>query len=109
MSKSKVKKDDEVIILKGNDRGKTGKVKQVIEKQRIIVEGVNVQKKHLRGNPQAGKPGGIVDKELPIHISNAALLVSGKGAKKFSKVGVKFLDDGKKVRYFKANGELVDL
>ena len=103
----KIKKGDDVIVLAGKDKGKTGPVVRVIdEDDRIIVENVNVAKKHQKGNPNAGVPGGIIEKEMPIHISNVALVNSATG--KADRVGIKQLEDGRKVRYFKSNGEVLD-
>jgi large subunit ribosomal protein L24 len=102
----KIKKGDEVIVLIGKDRGKRGTVSQVIADERVVVDGVNVVKRHTKPNPQAGQPGGIVSKELPIHISNVALYNVATG--KPDRVGFKVLEDGRKVRYFKSNGETVD-
>lgn len=102
----KIKKGDEVIILIGKDRGKRGTVSAVIADERVVVDGVNVVKRHTKPNPQAGQPGGIVSKELPVHISNVALYNVATG--KPDRVGFKVLEDGRKVRYFKSNGETVD-
>lgn len=102
----KIKKGDEVIILIGKDRGKRGTVSAVITGERVVVDGVNVVKRHTKPNPQAGQPGGIVSKELPVHISNVALYNVATG--KPDRVGFKVLEDGRKVRYFKSNGETVD-
>jgi len=103
----KIKKGDDVMVLTGKDKGKTGQVTRVIdEDDRVIVENINVAKKHQRGNPNAGVPGGIIEKEMPIHISNVALVNSATG--KADRVGIKQLEDGRKVRYFKSNGEVLD-
>ena len=103
----KIKKGDNVVVLTGKDKGKTGQVVRVYdEDSRVIVENVNIVKKHQRGNPNAGVPGGIIDKEMPIHISNVALVNSATG--KADRVGIKKLEDGRKVRYFKSNGEVLD-
>ena len=103
----KIKKGDDVMVLAGKDKGKTGQVVRVIdEDDRVIVENVNVAKKHQKGNPNAGVPGGIIEKEMPIHISNVALVNSATG--KADRVGIKQLEDGRKVRYFKSNGEVLD-
>lgn len=103
----KIKKGDNVIVLTGKDKGKTGNVVRVIdENDRVVVENINVAKKHQRGNPNAGVPGGIVEMEMPLHVSNIAVVnpATGKG----DRVGIKQLDDGRKVRYFKSNGEVLD-
>ena len=103
----KIKKGDDVIVLTGKDSGKTGQVVRVFdEDDRVIVENINLVKKHQRGNPNAGVPGGIIEKEMPIHISNVALVNSATG--KADRVGFKTLEDGRKVRYFKSNGEVLD-
>lgn len=110
---SRIKKGDNVTVLTGKSKGVSGKVLRVLkDSNRVIIEGANLVKKHEKPNPQAQKPGGIVEKEAPIHISNIALalpLQKGKDAKKYSKVGFKTLESGKKVRYFKYNDELVEV
>jgi len=104
---NKIKKGDEVIVLTGKDKGKTGSVVRAIpEDDRVLVENINVVKKHTKPNPAVGAPGGIVDKTMPIHVSNVALVNPATG--KADRVGFKTLDDGRKVRYFKSNGETVD-
>ena len=104
---NKIKKGDDVIVLTGKDKGKTGQVVRVIEEDdRVIVESINMAKKHQRGNPNAGVAGGIIEKEMPIHVSNVALVNPATG--KADRVGFKQLDDGRKVRYFKSNGEVLD-
>lgn len=103
----KLKQNDEVIVLAGKDKGKQGKILKIIENKKLIVEGINRAKKHQKGNPNAGIQGGIIDKDMPIHISNVALYNSE--TKKADRVGFKFLDDGKKVRYFKSTNEVVDV
>ncbi|EIT71977.1 MULTISPECIES: 50S ribosomal protein L24 [Hydrocarboniphaga] len=102
---SKIKKGDEVIVITGRDKGRRGTVSRVLDGA-LIIEGINVVKKHTKGNPQAGISGGILDKEMPIDISNVALFNSKTG--KADKVGFKTGDDGKKVRIFKSNQALVD-
>ncbi len=101
----KLKQGDEVIVLTGKDKGKQGKVLKKIG-NRLLVEGINRAKKHQKGNPNAGIQGGIVDKDMPIDISNVGLY--NPETKKADRVGFKFLDDGKKVRYFKSTNEVVD-
>ncbi len=102
----KIKKGDDVIVLTGKDRGKRGTVVRMLE-DRVVVENVNMVKRHTKANPQRGEAGGIVDKEAPLHISNVALYnpLTGRG----DRVGIKFLEDGRKVRVFKSNGEVVDV
>ena len=102
----RIRKGDEVVVLAGRDKGKTGTVLRVLESGKVVVEGVNRTKKHQRPNPMKGITGGIVDKDLPIHVSNVALY--NPATKKADRVGVKKLDDGRKVRVFKDNGEQVD-
>ena len=100
----KIKKNDQVIVLSGADKGKTGKVLAVFPKtQRVLVEGINFIKRHQR-QTSANAPSGIIEKEAAIHVSNVALLQDGKAAK----LGYKFLDDGRKVRYLKDSGEIID-
>jgi large subunit ribosomal protein L24 len=102
----KIKRDDEVVVITGRDKGKRGKVIKVLEKDRILVSGIQMVKKHQRPNPQAGVPGGIIEKEAPIQISNVAIF--NPATEKADRVGFKILEDGKKVRVFKSNGEVVD-
>ena len=101
---AKLKRDDEVIVLAGKDKGKTGKISTVLANGKIIIEGVNTVKKHQKPNPQAGVTGGIIEQEAPIEVSNVAILNSETG--KADRVGFR-LEDGKKVRFFKSNNELV--
>lgn len=100
----KLLKGDEVIVITGKDKGRRGTVRQVLD-GKAIVDNVNVVKKHQKGNPNAGVTGGIVDKEMPIELSN--LMVFNPTTGKGDRVGIKVLDDGKKVRIFKSNGETV--
>jgi large subunit ribosomal protein L24 len=100
----KIRKNDEVIVLVGKDKGKRGAVKQRVDAEHVIVEGVNVVKKAVRPNPMTGNTGGIVDKLMPIHVSNVALFNAATG--KADRAGVKVVD-GKKVRVYKSNGEVV--
>jgi len=102
----RIKKGDEVVVLCGRDKGKRGTVMRRADSDYLVVEGVNRVKKHQRPNPMKGITGGIVDKDLPIHVSNVALY--NPATKKADRVGVKKLDDGRKVRVFKDNGEQVD-
>ncbi len=102
---NKIRRDDEVVVLAGKDKGKQGKVlKVLIADNRVIVEGVNLVKKHTKPNPQLGIAGGIVEKEASIHVSNVAIVNPATG--KADRVGFRF-EDEKKVRFFKSNGELV--
>lgn len=100
---NKIRKGDEVIVLTGRDKGKRGTVTQRVDADHIVVEGVNVVKKHVKPNPLKGTTGGVVDKTMPIHQSNVAIFNAAAG--KADRVGVKVLADGKKVRVFKSTGE----
>ena len=103
----KIKKGDDVIVLSGKDKGKRGTVLRVVDDERVVVENVNMAKKHQKPNPQRGQPGGIVDKEMPMHVSNVGLYNPIKeGA---DRVGFKILEDGRKVRVIKSNGEVIDV
>lgn len=105
---AKLKKNDEVVVLSGKDKGKRGKVLKVFPKKHCaLVEHVNLVKKHVKPNPQLNISGGIITKEAPLDISNLALY--NPVEKKHAKVGFKVLSDGRKVRCFKSNGELVDI
>ena len=102
---AKIKRDDEVVVLAGKDKGKQGKVLKVLtDKDRVSVEGVNVVKKHQKPNPALGESGGIVEQEAAIHISNVAILNPETG--KADRVGFRF-EDGKKVRFFKSNNAII--
>ncbi|HAS15929.1 MULTISPECIES: 50S ribosomal protein L24 [Idiomarina] len=102
---AKIKRDDEVVVLAGKDKGKQGKVLKVLtDKDRVIVEGVNVVKKHQKPNPALGESGGIVEQEAAIHISNVAILNPETG--KADRVGFR-IEDGKKVRFFKSNNAII--
>jgi large subunit ribosomal protein L24 len=101
----KIKRDDEVIVIAGRDKGKRGKVVRVLDQDRLIVSGVNMVKKHQKPNPQMGVPGGIVEKEAAIQASNVAIF--NPATKKADRVGFKILENGDKVRVFKSNGEAV--
>jgi large subunit ribosomal protein L24 len=103
----KIKSGDEVIVITGKDKGKTGKVVRIIDGSKVVVENLNLAKRHTKANPMRNTPGGIVDKEMPIHISNIALF--NPLTNKADRVGIKTLEDGKKVRFFKSNQEVVDV
>lgn len=103
---NKIKKGDQVTVLTGKDRGKRGVVLRVYPDNRVVVEGINLVKRHTKPNPQAGIGGGIVEKEAPVQASNLALL--NPATQKPDRVGFKSLEDGRKVRVFKSNGEVVD-
>jgi large subunit ribosomal protein L24 len=105
VKKFKIKKGDRVVVTTGRDRGRQGEVLRVLRKEdRLVVQGVNMVKRHQR--PSAGHPGGIVDKEAPIHISNVAHIDPGSG--KPTRVGYRMLDDGRKVRFARRSGEIID-
>jgi len=104
----KLRKGDEVVVLAGKDKGKRGVVLKVMQElEKIIVENINMVKRHTKGNPTQGTPGGIIEKEMPLHISNVAIWNSI--SEKADRVGVKTLEDGQKVRFFKSNDEVVDV
>ena len=103
----KIKKGDDVVVVTGRDRSKRGTVLRIVDDEHLLVEGINRVKKHQRPNPAKGETGGIIDKEMPIHVSNVALF--NPVTKKADRVGVRQLDDGRRVRYFKSNGEVVDV
>ena len=102
----KIRKGDDVVVTTGKDKGKRGTVVRRVDADHVVVEGVNRAKKHVKPNPIKGVAGGIVDKDMPIHISNVALF--NTATKKADRVAIKVLEDGRKVRVFKSNGELVN-
>ena len=104
---NRLRRGDEVIVVAGKDKGRRGSVLRVYDDGRVLVENVNIARKHQKPNPNAGVPGGIIEKEMAIDVSNVAMFnpVTGKA----DRVGFKFLDDGRKVRVFKSNGEVVDV
>ena len=106
MAMRKIKKGDQVVVLAGKDKGKQGTVLRVID-EKVVVENINMVKKHTKANPNKGEQGGILDKEMPIDASNVAIYNPSTG--KADRVGTKILDDGRKVRYFKSDGEVVDI
>jgi large subunit ribosomal protein L24 len=103
---NKIRKGDDVIVITGKDKGKRGVVLSRIDDEHLVVEGINRVKKHVKPNPMKGQQGGIVEKEMPIHVSNIALF--NAATQKADRVGIKTLEDGRKVRVFKSNGETVD-
>jgi len=103
---NKIRKNDDVIIIAGKDKGKRGSVTRVLPNDRLIVENVNMIKRHTKPNPNKGVAGGIVEKEASVHISNVALF--NPVTKKADRVGIKSLEDGCKVRVYKSNNEVVD-
>lgn len=104
---NKIKKGDDVVIRTGKDKGKSGRVIQVLKDNKILVEGLNQAKKNQKPNPNAGITGGIVVKDMPINISNVGIY--NPTTKKPDRIGFRFLEDGKKVRYFKSTNEVVDV
>lgn len=104
---SKIRKGDEVVINTGKDKGKRGTVLRVLESGHVLVEGANKVKKHAKPNPMKGINGGIMEKEMPVDISNVALF--NRATQKGERVGFKMLEDGRKVRVFKSSGEVVDV
>lgn len=102
----KIRKGDDVVVLTGKDKGRRGTVLRVVDDAHLLIEGVNKVKKHQKPNPIAGAAGGIVEKEMPIQVSNVALF--NPATQKADRVGIKVLEDGRKVRFFKSNGEVVD-
>ena len=106
MAMRKIKKGDQVVVLAGKDKGKQGTVLRVID-EKVVVENINMVKKHTKANPNKGEQGGILDKEMPIDASNVAIYNPSTGTG--DRVGTKILEDGRKVRYFKSNGEVVDI
>jgi len=103
---SKIRKGDHVVVLSGRDKGRQGQVLKVLATGHVLVENVNKQKKHQKPNQQANQPGGIIEKEMPLAISKVAIW--NAGSKKADRIGYKKLADGKKVRFFKSNGEMLD-
>lgn len=103
----RIKKGDEVIVIAGKDKGKRGSVLRVLGDEKLIVENVNLMKRHTKPNPQAGVSGGIIEKEAPIQASNVMLF--NAQTSKGDRVGIRTLEDGRKVRYFKSTNEVVDV
>ena len=103
----KIRKGDQVVILAGRDRGRRGTVIEVLSDETLIVEGLNRVKKHQKGNPQTGVAGGIVEKEMPLPVSKVAIF--NPATQKADRIGFKTLADGKKVRFFKSNGEMLEV
>jgi large subunit ribosomal protein L24 len=103
---NRIKKGDDVVVIAGRDKGRRGLVTRVLGDDRIVVENVNIVKRHQRPNPARGVPGGIIEKEAPVHVSNVMLW--NPAAEKGDRVGFRVLGDGRKVRYFKSNNEVVD-
>jgi large subunit ribosomal protein L24 len=104
---NKIRKGDEVVVIAGKDKGRRGSVLQVFPDERVLVEGINVVKKHQKANPNMGVQGGIIDKEMPLDTSNVA--VFNPKSKKGERVGFRVEEDGSKVRVFRSSGESVDI
>jgi large subunit ribosomal protein L24 len=104
---AKIRKGDEVLVRAGKDKGKRGTVLSVTPDDHVVVEGINLAKRHMKPNPQRGTSGGIVEKEMPLHISNIGIYNAMEG--KADRIGYKRLEDGKKVRIYKSTGEVVDV
>ena len=104
---NRIKKGDEIIVIAGKDKGRRGTVLRVLENGKMLIENVNVVRKHQKPNPNAGTQGGIIEKEMPLHPSNVMLFnpITNKG----DRVGIKTLEDGRRVRFFKSNNEVVDI
>jgi large subunit ribosomal protein L24 len=103
----RIRKGDDVVVNAGRDKGKRGTILRILDAEHVVVEGINKVKKHQRPNPMKGVTGGIVEKEMPLHISNVALY--NAATKKADRVGIRVMGDGRRARYFKSNGEVVDV
>jgi len=101
----KLRTGDEIIVVAGKDKGKRGQIDAFVGDTKVLIPNVNVAKKHVKANPNAGETGGIVDKAMPLDISNVAIFNAATG--KADRVGFKFLEDGKKVRFYKSNSEVI--
>jgi large subunit ribosomal protein L24 len=104
---NRLRKGDQVVVLSGRDKGRKGAIVRVLSAEKVLVEGVNLVKKHQRANPQRNVQGGILEKEMPLHVSKVAIWDSGSS--KATRVGVKTLADGKRVRFLKSNNEVLDV
>ncbi len=104
---NRLKKGDPVIVIAGKDKGRQGTILRVLENGKVLVEGVNIAKKHQKPNPNAGVQGGIIEREMPLDQSN--IMIFNPITKKGDRVGIKTLEDGKRVRFFKSNNEVVDV
>ena len=103
---TRVRQGDEVVVIAGKDKGRRGSVIRVYDDDRVLVEGINIARKHQKPNPNAGVPGGIIEKEMPLDSSN--VMIYNASAGKGDRVGIRYLADGRKVRYFKSNNEVLD-
>jgi len=104
---NRIKKSDQVIVIAGKDKGRQGTVLRILENGKVLVEGINIAKKHQKPNPNAGVQGGIIEREMPLDQSN--IMIFNPITKKGDRVGIKTLEDGKRVRFFKSNNEVVDV
>ncbi len=104
---NRIKKGDQVIVIAGKDKGRQGTILRTLDNGKVLVEGVNIAKKHQKPNPNAGVQGGIIEREMPLDQSN--IMIFNPITKKGDRVGVKTLEDGKRVRFFKSNNEVVDV
>ncbi len=102
----RIRKGDEVVLIAGKDKNRRGKVEKVLKEDRVVVSGLNLVKRHTRANPMRGVQGGIMEKEAPIHVSN--VMIFNPTTQKGDRVGFRFLEDGRKVRYFKSTDEVIE-
>ena len=102
----KIKKGDNVVVITGRDKGKRGDVEKIVDDSHVVVNGVNAMKKHAKPNPLKNQPGGIITKEMPIHVSNIAIW--NPVTQKPDRIGFRTMDDGRKLRFYKSNGELIN-
>ena len=103
---NKLRREDEVIVITGKDKGKRGTISRIMGSDRVIVAGVNMVKRHTKANPNAGQPGGIIEKEAPLHVSNVAIFNTAEN--KADRIGIEVMEDGDKKRVFKSNGQDID-
>jgi large subunit ribosomal protein L24 len=103
----KIRKGDDVVVVAGRDKGKRGTVLRIVDVEHVLVEGANKVKKHQRPNPMKGVTGGIIDKEMPLHLSNVALY--NPATRKADRVGIRVMEDGRRARFYKSNGEVIDV
>ena len=102
----RIRKGDEVVVISGRDKGKRGDVARIVDDTHVVVNGVNAMKKHAKPNPLKNQPGGIISKEVPIHVSNIAIW--NPVTQKPDRIGFRTMDDGRKLRFYKSNGELIN-
>ncbi len=102
----KIKKGDNVVVIAGRDKGKRGDVARIVDDSHVVVNGINAMKKHAKPNPLKNQPGGIISKEVPIHVSNIAIW--NPVTQKPDRIGFRIMDDGRKLRFYKSNGELIN-